>query len=421
MKVRVLSAAPVAPRSVVQVPDLQGNLTFAQNRVYHMGDQNPLYLTTKRSVFYYTRRVPQNLQARFQSSRFVKCLHTRSDIKAARLSHELSSRLENIWDRMRLEVLDFRSDEPRSLVMGKDRVSTRGDFRLSDAFELYLQLKAIGKPEAFKIYTARNERYLVERIGDIHLEDLLPRHGAEFRDHLVGKGLSTASIKRVFSTIKAVVNLCISEWGLSVTNPFAGVYVPDVGAVTKRNPIPIDVIRVIQNECRVVDDDQRWLIALLSDTGMRLSEACGLLVDDIKLDTDIPHLDLKPHQWRRLKTRGSQRQIPLVGTSLWAAQRILIQSNSQFAFPRYCTSEGVKANSASGSLNKWLSSRVSDGCVIHSFRHSFRDRLRAVECPSDIVDALGGWSTAGVGSKYGHGFKLDQKLHWLRCLVDTNS
>ncbi|KRP20379.1 MAG: hypothetical protein ABR97_15305, partial [Rhodobacter sp. BACL10 MAG-120419-bin15] len=74
---------------------------------------------------------------------------------------------------MRLEVLDFRSDEPRSLVMGKDRVSTRGDFRLSDAFELYLQLKAIGKPEAFKIYTARNERYLVERIGDIHLEDLL--------------------------------------------------------------------------------------------------------------------------------------------------------------------------------------------------------------------------------------------------------
>jgi len=39
---------------------------------------------------------------------------------------------------------------------------------------------------------------------------------------------------------------------------------------------------------------------------------------------------------------------------------------------------------------------VPDNCVIHSFRHSLRDRLRAVECPSDIVDAIGGWKTSGV-------------------------
>ena len=74
-----------------------------------MGYQKPLYLTTKRDVFYYTRRVPQSLKAQFQSPRFVKCLHTKSPDKASRLSLELSSRLENIWDRMRLEVLDFKS------------------------------------------------------------------------------------------------------------------------------------------------------------------------------------------------------------------------------------------------------------------------------------------------------------------------
>jgi integrase len=44
-------------------------------------------------------------------------------------------------------------------------------------------------------------------------------------------------------------------------------------------------------------DDQRWLIALISDSGMRLPEACGLLVEDIKLDIKILYLDIKPYTW----------------------------------------------------------------------------------------------------------------------------
>ncbi|MDE1063359.1 MAG: hypothetical protein OSA00_09665 [Pseudomonadales bacterium] len=40
------------------------------------------------------------------------------------------------------------------------------------------------------------------------------------------------------------------------------------------------------------DSDQRWLIALISDSGMRLSEACGLLVDNTKRDAEIPTLIL---------------------------------------------------------------------------------------------------------------------------------
>mgnify|MGYP006097400181 CR=1 FL=1 len=27
-----------------------------------------------------------------------------------------------------------------------------------------------------------------------------------------------------------------------------------------------------------------------------------------------------------------------------------------------------------------------------------RDRLRAVECPSDVIDQIGGWLTQGVGN-----------------------
>ena len=97
-----------------------------------------------------------------------------------------------------------------------------------------------------------------------------------------------------------------------------------------------------------MDDDLRWLIALLSDTGMRLGEAVGLLNSDIILDTDTPHLKLIPHPWRRLKTSGSERKIPLVGASLWSARRIK-QSDptNQFTFPRSCNEQTHNSNSAS--------------------------------------------------------------------------
>ena len=42
-----------------------------------------------------------------------------------------------------------------------------------------------------------------------------------------------------------------------------------------------------------------------------------------------------------------------------------------------------------------------------------RDRLRAVECPSDIVDRIGGWLTAGVGQSYGEGYPLIIHHKWL--------
>ena len=39
--------------------------------------------------------------------------------------------------------------------------------------------------------------------------------------------------------------------------------------------------------------------------------------------------------------------------------------------------------------------------------HTFKDRLRAVECPMDMIDQIGGWrSVGGVGVSYGEGYGL---------------
>ena len=149
---------------------------------------------------------------------------------------------------------------------------------------------------------------------------------------------------------------------------------------------------------------------------MRLSEAAGLHVDGINVRDEIPFINLKANPWRPLKTKSSERQIPLVGASFWAAKRI-IAHQTNYAFPKYIRNKQLNSNSASAAINKWLKPRVPDACVVHSFRHSLRDRLRSVECPSDIVDALVGWTTKNVGQKYGIGYDLKVKQKWLKRVV----
>ena len=45
-----------------------------------------------------------------------------------------------------------------------------------------------------------------------------------------------------------------------------------------------------------------------------------------------------------------------------------------------------------------------------------RDRLRAVECPSDVIDQIGGWATEGVGQGYGEGHDLQVCAKWMNLI-----
>ena len=104
--------------------------------------------------------------------------------------------------------------------------------------------------------------------------------------------MTAASVRRVFGTVKAITNLAIREYGLSCPNVFANVFIPDDKEASTRLPIPDQTLVAIQKEFIELDNDVRWLVALISDTGMRLAEAAGLLVSDIKLDAEVPHIVL---------------------------------------------------------------------------------------------------------------------------------
>jgi len=264
------------------------------------------------------------------------------------------------------------------------------------------------------IYQKRGFYYFSRRVP----KDVQPLHGKQrivlaLNTRSRAKALKhSQAVRRIFTTVKAVINLAITEHRLDIRNAFSAIYMPEAES-KKRVSIPVETISQIQQSCMEHDDDMRWLIALISDTGMRLAEAAGLHVDDIKLDEDIPYADIKPHPWRSLKTKGRQRQVPLVGASLWAAQRIKANASSCFAFPRYTNNSRCNANSVSNALNKWLHANLRKDIVIHGFRHAMRDRLRAVSCPSEMIDQIGGWSSRKVGEGYGGGYSVLQTKQWM--------
>ena len=230
-------------------------------------------------------------------------------------------------------------------------------------------------------------------------------------------GLNGASVARILGTVRAVINLALSEFGLSIVNPFSNVYFDQSQGVKKRIPVKPEDIEKVQQECYKADDEKRWLNALIADTGIRLGEGAGLLRSDFVEQDGILCVNIRPHPWRFLKTASSKRLVPLVGSSKWAAERILAQSTeSRFAFPNYNDGKRTNANSASAALNKWLKSKIGRGYTIHSFRHSMRDRLRAVECPSEVIDQIGGWLTHGVGNSYGSGFPVAVIQKWIERL-----
>tara|TARA_A100000164_G_scaffold84740_1_gene72487 strand:- start:93 stop:680 length:588 start_codon:yes stop_codon:yes gene_type:complete len=186
----------------------------------------------------------------------------------------------------------------------------------------------------------------------------------------------------------------------------------------KRHPIPLEAIKSVIKECLKENDEMRWIILLLAETGMRLGEIVEILKKDVVLEENIPHIDIRPHTWRSLKTLGSARQIPLIGDLPKLIETMLqYRSDSAYLFPHYNKIDVTNANSASAALKKWLKLMLPEKCVVHSFQYSFRDRLRSVECPSDIIDAVGGWKTFRVGQGYGSGYGLDVKYKWMNIIA----
>ncbi len=362
------------------------------------------------------------MRHRYRTDKISFSLRTRSASIACQKAQRLAETLDQHWFAMQIsEDVTFS----RYLTVGghsvmptskHDDQSNRFNVFLSDAAVIYCQMKGLKRSKTFHSASDRAVAYLTATCGNKVITEYTRKDANLFRDNLVNRGLAGSSIDRIIGTIRAICNFTFSEYALNHDNPFEKVQFDRTLGVKTRETIPVAEIRKIQEFCNAKDDEARWLIALISDTGLRLAEAAGALKSDLVVQDEVPHIVIKPYPWRSLKTKSSERLVPLVGQSLWAAQQILAKkTSSPYAFPKYNKSaEATSTNSASAALNKWIKTKTSSTYTIHGFRHAMRDRLRAVECPSEIIDQIGGWATVGVGSGYGTGYGLTVTGKWMK-------
>jgi integrase len=434
------------------------------------------YVYQRGGTYYYQRKIPLDLLQRYGGTQLIKVNLKTSDLRqVAKQVSALNKQYESMWASLRsnhtlkprsvseaaIKLLAKYELQPRPTtneelnidlfidsLEGKREAYAQGDehlyrnvdleeyldpveveavrllkespkFRLNDALEVYLSGHKKKNDKKFRVYVSRVWDKLIAVLGNKEFEQVTRADGNQFVSSGIAEGSKTTTVDRQVSAIRAVFNVVIIEKEIAKVNPFLSLRIASLGEDSKvRGTFDSNQLATLIRECRSKDDDVRWLLALQIDLGCRLAETTGLALSDLHLDVSVPYVSFRPHPWRSLKTTSSKRDIPLVGISLWAAQRVVqsAKKGQLYAFPRYTRENECKANNASAIHNKWIGSLGIDKTT-HELRHTMRDRLRHAHAPKPIQDAVGGWGREDVGDTYGLGYGLEHLKAWLDKVV----
>ena len=211
------------------------------------------YLRCRDGIYYFVRRVPCDLKDIYTSDRISLSLKTKLITSARRVAKSIDQRLEDYWMGIRLQKLDI----PAIQLLQPDRLVNDNSPTLSEAVELYLKLKSKNKDKVFIRTSYRNVRYVIQALGDRPINSYSTADAAKFRDWLLDKDMVMNTVKRVFSSVRSIINITKTEYGIEGQNAFSRTYWPETNDSVSRRPLPMDLIRKVQTICQETDDDLR--------------------------------------------------------------------------------------------------------------------------------------------------------------------
>jgi len=310
----------------------------------------------------------------------------------------------------RIETLEKGTQPDVTHVDGVLGSAPKPQFRISGALDEYIthnriELAKKSEQQRHRWETMRRRaiKNLMSVIGDKAIVEISRQDVLDFRDwwssRLEDEGLTPDSPNKDLQNLSSIFQLVVDRRRLGLENPFKGLRFKDD---EDRRPPPFERDWIISKIFPALDGlqpDERTIMVLLAELGLRPSEACNLAESHIHLESSIPYIEIAAQSGRQLKTKHARRKIPLIGGSHGTMAQF------QSGFERFRDREAIFCTS----MNKWLRDeglRPTPRHVIYSFRHGFADRLRAANCPVWLQDSVMGH--APKGEKYGDGPKLDQ-------------
>ena len=183
------------------------------------------YTFQKNGIRYFSRRIPADLRRHYKTSRIAYSLRTRSVRDARMRAMSDATKLDRHWHILRITSDDLPGKHLLRDIAEEPVAEPPAECpSLKDAVAVYLHLKGNDRPPTFEAALRRACGYLVDCCGMKDLDSYTRSDATKFRDYLFAKGLNGASVARVFGTVRAVINLALSEFGLSLVNPFSNVY-----------------------------------------------------------------------------------------------------------------------------------------------------------------------------------------------------
>lgn len=330
------------------------------------------------------------------------------DVLEDKLPYEAKKQLYELEMEGLLDTSDMRLAIIKEYLAPHELVASKvlsGEFAmlLSDYVKPYSELKGFDEnTKQFKDVTRAVDLF-TNKFGDRPPHKYSRSDINELIKARLFSGIATGTIERNFNALNAMINKVNIEYEIDEVHRFSKPNIPKKGEDKKeRKDFSIEQIALLRSKLSKSTGVADTLIKIMLDTGMRVSEVVGLASSDIYLEENAPYIVLHKNTFRRLKTKNSERVIPLVGSALEAVMSLDL--SGEWLFPRYLdeTRQEFKTTSASNTANNRIRSLLGSKSspTSHSFRHTMQTRLRNVECPEDIREEILGWRS-GISEHYG--------------------
>jgi integrase len=196
------------------------------------------------------------------------------------------------------------------------------------------------------------------------------------------------TLDRAILILSAVFASAIKEYELTMTNPWLGLAASRGGndastsevRENKRRSFTPEELDNYKHALLKLNREAALIDLLMVQTGSRTMEVGGLLFKDVKLDGNIPHVQIRYNRIRGLKTKNSVRDVPLVGAALDELRDYLSKLESPSPegplFPKYGRDGGMDAVSQllNGVIRKRL--KIRDKSLV-AYSAQGRERCRA--------------------------------------------
>ena len=140
--------------------------------------KNIPYIRCRDGIYYFVRRVPDDVKSYYSSDRISMSLRTKSNGVAIRATKSICQRLDDYWLGLRLQKMDIPSIH---LVTSNEELDD--DIPdVSDALDLYLKLKGESKDKTFIRTANRNIEYIIKVLGNKNIKSYTSKEASKFRD-----------------------------------------------------------------------------------------------------------------------------------------------------------------------------------------------------------------------------------------------